>query len=78
MAWKRHTRRYEGGGQFPIDMLRYDGCYPASEQDSGLIQQDRGHRIVTVAQVTHGHDLPQWTDARWASFGWTVVADDRP
>ena len=34
----RHTYQVVGSGQFPIDMLRYDGSYPESEsQDSSAI-----------------------------------------
>lgn len=28
-----------GSGEFPLDMLRYDGCSPATEEDSNLIRR---------------------------------------
>lgn len=57
----------EGSGPFPIDMLRYDLCWPAKEAHSYhlLITDDR--RIVLK-----GLKLP--TTRRWESFGWRVVA----
>lgn len=63
-----------GSGPFPIDMLRYDYCWPATEQDSGLIQCDRMTermtRGVRISRVVEQGKVP--TDARWQSFGWTV------
>lgn len=29
----------EGRGEFPIDMMRYDSCCPATEMDSGIISR---------------------------------------
>lgn len=63
-----------GSSPFPIDMLRYDRCWPESESDSGSISatarnRPHGARFVTLT----GHHPP--TDGRWASFGWTVHPD---
>ena len=63
-----------GGGPFPIDMLRYDGCHPASESDSARIENSdgRGQRDVTLV----GHTDPDRTypsRERWESFTWKVV-----
>lgn len=65
-----------GTGEFPMDMLRYDRCWPAHEDDSRRI----GDSHVTLAGVKSvertiglaGLKLP--TVARWASFGWLVRA----
>jgi hypothetical protein len=60
-----------GTGQFPIDMLRFDMCRPASESDSNEIErsyQPRNrveHRVRLV-----GPKAP--TEPRWGSFGWAV------
>lgn len=57
-----------GMGQFPIDMLRYDNCVPASENDSYEIQNKTAHREIRLRrfQIVK-NDLAK---ARWASFGW--------
>ena len=57
----------EGDGVFPIDMLRYDVCLPASEADSNEMNLDRKLRAVTL----RGPRKP--TTARWESFGWKVI-----
>ena len=57
-----------GGGNFPIDMLRYDSCYPKSERDSGLIESE-GRREVTLESA--GRFAP--SHGRWESFLWRVV-----
>lgn len=73
----RYTVRAGGiGGDFPIDMLRYDSAYPDSELDAGEIlatfearsrrRADRGIRLVGLRRPTV---------ARWESFGWSVDRD---
>ena len=58
---------------FPIDMLRYDGCFPHSEMDAGKIDRSltlQGHNPVEVKigrYVSTKHDQP--TVERWMSFG---------
>lgn len=69
----------KGRGQFPIDMLRYDGCYPRHEADSGRIEVSfqRGNFNVEqqISLTLPGKEPP--TEARWSSFGWTVVSCER-
>lgn len=72
------TFTVEGGGPFPIDMLRYDQCWPRSEgEDSRAIEQSfpQGRRVTgaryRVTLVTHASNRP--TGARWESFGFKVV-----
>ena len=67
--------------RFPIDMLRYEGCYPVSEhEDSATIVHSlmrEGEPVpkpyrVAVRKV---HNLGKhWrpTAGRWESFGWRV------
>ena len=66
---------------FPIDMLRYDACRPASESDSSSIIRsfDHGPRVEPV-EIRHERPstafaAARWepTNARWESFGWEVV-----
>ena len=59
-------------GQFPVDMLRYDSAFPASEQDSGKIidniaNHERGQTIRVGRFVETKKTMP--TIERWASFG---------
>jgi hypothetical protein len=56
----------EGAGSFPLDMLRYDRAWFATEADAGTAQHDRKIRTVTL----RGLDYP--TGARWESFSWRV------
>ncbi len=65
--------KVKGSGAFPLDMLRYDNCYPASEVDAGLIAStfDGWSRWeVCVARPDKRGSV--WTDRRWESFGCKV------
>lgn len=68
------TYTVRGNGSFPIDMLRYDSSFPASEVDSHAIERDgitEEGREVTVAHYSNRKGwLP--TFGRWESFGWRV------
>jgi hypothetical protein len=68
MKEKRFHVVVEGSGSFPIDMLRYDKCWPSTESDSITIT-DEGLRSVTL---TYSGIVPQPTNGRWNSFGWMV------
>ena len=69
----------EGSGDFPMDMLRYDRCYPAREgTDSANLCASRYRRsrlprrkIMLRRLVTNRHAMP--TSVRWESFGWWIV-----
>lgn len=61
----------EGQGQFPLDMLRYDLCWPASEADATMINMGTGLRPVRLK------GLKSPTVARWASFGWKAIEVSR-
>ena len=71
-----------GKGEFPLDMLRYDECYPATTMSAqsiaaieSVIDEDSGrYRRVKreVYLVSHRRFI---TEDRWSSFGWTVVWD---
>jgi hypothetical protein len=74
-----HTFIVQGRGAFPMDMLRYDHCYPADTGGAQLIaesweaprpgSQDRA--VTLMATTTHKTWEP--TKARWNSFGWGVI-----
>ena len=62
-----------GSSLFPLDMLRYDQCFPYTAEDASKIGGDllADERTVTLA-FYHPRRLPTITTARWKSFGWTV------
>jgi hypothetical protein len=65
-----------GRGEFPVDMLRYDSCFP--EQGSLGEYDDSEYRVVEVTTMKR---IGFWTADRWSSFGWEIVTDllvDRP
>lgn len=68
----------EGNGPFPIDMLRYDACYPASVDDAEKIvthlEFHAPYRVTLRHVISKGENpLAKPTRGRWASFGWAVV-----
>jgi hypothetical protein len=80
------TLRYtvEGRCAFPIDMLRYDCCWPATEQDANQIEsindpmvdsrEDKPYQItVETARNTRDHGRFIVTEGRWDSFNWKLV-----
>ncbi len=67
----------KGWGAFPLDMLRYDSCWPATAADSERIRSSfRGHLTSSPPQeirLVSASASPITVD-RWASFGWSVTA----
>ena len=67
----------EGVGDFPLDMLRHDGAYPADQQSVAAIMaglrwaasRKRSRELLVVRLVS---DRPP-TSERWRSYGWTVT-----
>lgn len=67
---------------FPLDMLRYDSCYPASETDAhdigdnlvGLLAPLTTN-VVTVEKRTRVKQAraDAWTLKRWRSWGCEIV-----
>ena len=60
-----------GNGTFPVDMLRYDRCCPATEKDSHAIERS-GERTITLERFSK---IARMTPevGRWKSFGWLVM-----
>ena len=62
----------EGRGPFPLDMLRYDCCWPRTGNDVSLVSNSvivrgiEGRRIALVSTRKPTLD-------RWTSFGWNVL-----
>ncbi len=64
----------EGSGRFPTDMLRYDACWPAHENEARSLadgSDDQGRRTITLRRAAVNMSGP--TKRRWESFGWTVT-----
>lgn len=68
-----------GDSGFPTDMLRYDACYPESEEDSGKIDRSNRHEEGPFMIRLRSQDANVIrngpTDDRWRSRGWQVVAN---
>jgi hypothetical protein len=64
---------------FPIDMLRYDACWPESQTDVLAIENPQGHagddHVARVVLLSDSASEPE--RARWASFGWRVIYVER-
>lgn len=72
-----HRFTVRGGGAFPLDMLRYNSCWPARGVDVVALHRGMGqpHRATAAREVTlEGVDVP--TNDRWESFGWTVISHE--
>lgn len=80
------TFTVKGSGAFPLDMLRYDSCYPASNAhpqggyndnllNLGVCHHEKEYHmereVVLVKYVSSKKETP--TKGRWASFGWKVI-----
>jgi len=77
-----HRFTVTGIDMFPLDMLRYDGCHPSHEADASSIHhtfcrplQERTHAI-SLSRIGDKGWKP--TEGRWQSFGWKVVAIEKP
>lgn len=82
MAKAKPTKMFEtvvtvrGRGDFPIDMLRYDACFPKTAEDASAISGEGlggilNERIVKLIRRSPSDGPP--TAGRWSSFGWTVL-----
>jgi hypothetical protein len=70
---KIYTATFKGSGAFPLDMLRYDRCWPRnSDQIPDMALQHFSRRFLETRTVTVSSYQP-FTIARWRSFGWDVV-----
>ena len=82
-AWLQEFE-VEGTVDFPLDMLRYDACWPARGEDAGTIARtfDRECRLsarrddapfrVRLRRSAPGKECEP-TVERWRSFGWDVI-----
>lgn len=61
--------KVSGRGEFPMDMLRYDSCSPATEIDGCLISQTFKKYGTWDIYVKSSNKKQKWTVDRWTSFG---------
>ena len=59
----------EGMGEFPLDMLRYDGAWPYSTEDVYKMRHDIRERR-SIRLVTGSDNSP--CIGRWNSFMWSA------
>lgn len=75
MAAKFYTFKVTGNGEFPVDMLRYDGCYPRTTEDACNLKlgdfDRKEKRTVELTMVVNSKDRGPTVD-RWRSFMWAV------
>ncbi len=79
-----HFAIIRGSGAFPIDMLRYDSCYPFREEDARKIESVSNPMIgdndpweIRVKKHSELARHARWTPERWKSFRCELVEDDR-
>ena len=68
---------------FPIDMLRYDSCYPSRDSESvsrimdsldqNILAKDFETEPITLVHLSHGNRNWIPTSGRWESFGYKVT-----
>ena len=74
---KRTYFTVQSGGpvDFPVDMLRFDNCFPADTESALQICGAGARATYKARQVNLATDAVVHP-GRWASFGWHVVEMD--
>jgi len=78
MMLHRHHFTVSGSGVFAFDMLRYDECFPNSQDAVSVLDPpddlEKYNRARTI-ELVHIDSRKDWypTVQRWASFTWRVV-----
>lgn len=62
----------KGSGPFPLDMLRYDRCFPSGFADVKHLGETTWRREVRLVSFSAEAKAMIHED-RWRSFGWEVV-----
>lgn len=67
-----------GSFRFPLDMLRYDHCWPKSEGDSNKILATFDDPTLPPQLVELYTDNPRFPKGdRWRSYGWEVFSVEK-
>ncbi len=74
-GYQEWTFKVRGKGTFPYDMLRYDRCWPATEEDSHMMHWNAAREIRLSTASYDGNNQSAPTIGRWNSFLWRVIAD---
>ena len=72
-----HRFTMVGRGIFPMDMLRYDQCWPEGAGDVLKLETPRENREPREVNLVHYSHTKAWnpTQDRWRTFGWTMKVD---
>ena len=70
-----HKFTVTGSGNFPLDMLRYDCCFPYGTEDVANLMDSRGKRSITLARYVKYKNAGA-TTGMWNSFGWLVTVEE--
>ncbi len=69
-----HTFTVEGKGHFPIDMLRYDECFPNDQNSAAAIANSQwGDGNVKIHLAAWQPKRWKPTEKRWESFLWKII-----
>lgn len=71
-----HDFTVEGTGQFPLDMLRFDECWPQRIDDACDMGDADSESRTRIRRTIRLRGIKAPTPARWASFGWQVIEED--
>lgn len=72
----RHDFRVSGFGSFPMDMLRYDECFPLdSDSAQSIADSHAGPSMRWEIRLGTYRPFGPTID-RWRSFNWAVRLDD--
>lgn len=69
-SFQLHEFTVTGIGDISADMLRYDSCWPARQEDAAQIFSRHGDAYAKHTITLRGLRAP--TVDRWLSFGWRV------
>lgn len=62
----KFTLTVRGNGDFPVDMLRYDECWPSTTADAVKLGDTTRRTVELLSDRNPTRD-------RWDSFCWTLV-----
>ena len=76
-----HRFKVRGQTAFPVDMLRYDRCWPETREDSKEIerfvrQEVNATGCVGLLSVSNNSNWRPASD-RWRAFGWSLFEHTR-
>ena len=78
----RHVVEVTTSNSFPVDMLRYDSCFPLTETDALVIQLSLNPMVYEYKEyrvrVARYYDTKfiRWSEDRWNSFHCTLEEVD--